>query len=155
MVTRDVLQFVVFYIVICIGSGFFALLFFGLSFWGFLGISFLIIGIIGILDIRRRGLALKRTNPELFEKLRAEAKKRAQERRAREIHFSDYPAWMIVVLTIMAVFSFAYWVGLFQLNNIFWAILISVLMFLFLIYYFVYQIKITKKKKKLALPSQN
>jgi hypothetical protein len=150
---RDVIQFIVSYVVICVGSGLFTFLFFRwFPFLGWLGISFLILGAIGIVDIRRRGVELKRTNPELFEKLRAESKKRAQERRAREVRFSDFPRWMLVLAIVVVVVGSADEFRLLRLNASLETV-VGVLTLLFIVYYLYYEFKIIRKKRKASSPS--
>jgi len=119
---------------------------------GWLGISFLILGAIGIVDIRRRGVELKRTNPELFEKLRAESKKRAQERRAREVRFSDFPRWMLVLAIVVVVVGSADEFRLLRLNASLETV-VGVLTLLFIVYYLYYEFKIIRKKRKASSPS--
>jgi hypothetical protein len=151
MVTRrDVVQFIVSFAVLCIGSGLLPFLFFDFSSLGLLGILFLILGVIGLFDIRRRASELNRRNPELFEAMRAESKKRAQEERAREVHLADFPPWLIALLAIAVVVGFMGEIGLFRFNG-FLETLLFVLMIVFLVYYFLYERKIRNKKKKQAL----
>jgi len=150
---RNIFWFLISYGVICIGSGLSPLLYFGPLFLGLLGISFIVLGSIGIVAIRKKTSALKRTNPELYEVLRAEAQKRAQKRRAREVHFSDFPLWIIALLAIVAVIGFIGEIGFLPSDTPFTSVL-TVLIILFLAYYFYYEHKIRKKKKNLNFQNQ-
>jgi hypothetical protein len=154
MKTHDTLLGAVIFVVLCIGCGLLPFLFFGFLFWGLLGISFLILDGIVMIAIRRKASAFKRTNPELYEKMRAESKKRAQEMRAREIRLSDFPPWLIALLTIAVAVGFMGEIGLFRFNG-FLETLLSVLMVLFLVYYFLYKRKIINKKKRDSNMGQN
>jgi uncharacterized membrane protein len=132
------------------GCGSLPFLFSGIPFLGLLGLSFLILDVIIIIAIRKKGLALKRTNPELFEALRAEAKRKAQEARAREIRLTDFPRWFIPLLFIAVAFAFIELSGLFAANALLENLLL-VFIILFLACSFFYEYKIRKKKKRQAL----
>jgi uncharacterized membrane protein YfcA len=95
----------------------------------------------------------KRRNPELFEALRAESKKRIEAARAREVSLKDLPIWLVALLGIVAVVGFMGELGLLNFNPLLESLLI-VLMVLFLAYYFLYKRRIRKEKQQTSLDSQ-
>jgi hypothetical protein len=127
-------------------------LFFLSYFVGFLGISFLSLAIAGIVYLNLKTREFKRTNPELYEKERAEFRKKAEETRAREVRFSDFPRWMLVLLIVVVVVGFADGFGLLRLNTSLETV-VGVLAFLFIVYYLYYDFKIIRKKRKASSPS--
>ena len=155
---RDARSFFVSFIIVCIGSAFAPALFFGYTLLGILGFIFLGIGISGILyviyDVRRKALMLKRTNPEAFESLRTEAKKRAERQRALEVRLTDFPSWIIVLLGAVVVVGFLGEIGFFQFNG-FLETILFVLIVLFLAYYLLLKRKIRSKKKQAAEKSNS
>ena len=119
------------------------LLSFGL-FWNlfltFLGVFFLIFGGIGILIARRIVSSIKRANPEAFEALRAEARKRREKEKT-----VDLPLWIMILLGVATLVGVLGEIGAFRFNP-FLDSLLLVLLIIFLIYYFLYKRKVRNKQ---------
>jgi len=147
---RQAVWFLVSYVVICIGSGLLPLLFFRFYVLGSLGVSFVLLGIVGIIGMRRITRELKGTNPELYAALRADTEKRVQELRARQLRFSDLPRWLIVLFVIEVALINMELLGFFSSSPPL-ETLLTILMFLFVAYFSLYVRKIRNRKKKQAI----
>jgi Ca2+/Na+ antiporter len=116
---------------------------FWIPFLGFLGISFLVFFIVVVALLRRKTSIVKRTNPEVIEALRAQSRKRKESEKT--VGIKDLPIWLVALLIIATAVGYMGELGLFSPTTLL-GFLLSVLMFLFLIYYFLYKRKIRNKK---------
>jgi 4-hydroxybenzoate polyprenyltransferase len=110
---------------------------------GFLGISFLIFFIVVVALVRRKTSIVKRSNPEVIEALRAQSSKNRE--KEKTLGIKDVPPWLVVSLLVIIIVSYLGWYGAFGSNPLL-ETLLSVLIVVLLIYYFLYKRKIINKK---------
>jgi Flp pilus assembly protein TadB len=108
-----------------------------------LAASFLIFGVIGLALVRRKVSMIKRKNPEVIEALKAQSKKRREDEKT--VGIRDLPPWIIVLLLVVVVVTYMGELDTFGFNPLI-DILLSVLMVLSLIYYFLYKRRVRNKK---------
>jgi len=140
------------FVFLCIGIFLVSAFLFWIPFLGFLGISFLIFFIVVVILVRRKMSIVKRTNPEVIEALRAQSRKSRE--KEKTVGIKDLPIWLIVLLLAGMVISHMGWFGAFSFSPLV-ETLLSVLMVVFLIYYFLYKRRVRNKKYGVNSDSPN
>jgi hypothetical protein len=113
------------------------------SFLMLLSVSFLVLGVIGLTLVRRKVSIIKRRNPEVIEVPEAQSKKRREDEKT--VGIRDLPPWIMVLLLVVVVAGYMGALGTFRFNPLV-DTLLSVLMVLSLIFYFIYKRRVRNKK---------